>query len=411
MSRQAVVDTVVLGAGQAGCEIAFGLRQAKYAGTILLLGEEEVLPYRRPPLSKAYLSGELGREGLLLKPAATYERFNIDVRLGVSCVAIDRAGKTLQLSDGSTLGYGKLAIATGGQPRQLQTPGAEQAAIHYIRTITDIDRLSPELVAGRRLIVIGAGFIGLEAAAVARSKGLSVSVIEAMPRVLERVTAPEMSEFYEAYHRSRGVELHTGVGVQAFECEGDQVTAVLTDGSRVVGDLVIAGIGLAPSVELAREAGLEVRQGLVVDEFACTSDPDIVAAGDCAEGWNTFLGRHARVESVGNAIDQARVAVASLMGQRKSYDSVPWFWSDQYDLKLQMVGVSTGYQRVVLRGQMHANSFCLFYLKGNQVIAVDVVNRPREFAQARRLVEQRIEVEPARLIDEQTDLGALLRSA
>jgi len=331
--------------------------------------------------------------------------------LGVSCVAIDRAGKTLQLSDGSTVGYGKLAIATGGQPRRLQTPGAEQVGVHYIRTIADIDRLSPELVAGRRLIVIGAGFIGLEAAAVARGKGLAVSVIEAMPRVLERVTAPEMSEFYEASHRSHGVELYTGVGVQAFERDGDQVTAVLTDGTRVIGDLVIVGIGLVPSVELAREAGLEVRQGLVVDEFACTSDPDIVAAGDCAEGWNTFLGRHARVESVGNAIDQGRVAVASIMGLKKSYASVPWFWSDQYDLKLQMVGVNTGYQQVVLRGEMHNNSFCLFYLKDGLVIAVDAVNRAREFAQARRLVEQRVVVKSAQLADEQVDLSDLLRSA
>jgi 3-phenylpropionate/trans-cinnamate dioxygenase ferredoxin reductase subunit len=402
--------TVIVGAGQAGSELATSLRQHGYAGSVVLIGDEEFVPYRRPPLSKTYLSGEVTLESLFLKPRAVYEKHAIECRFGIGVESIDRATRSLRLYDGSILRYEKLALTTGGRPRRLSVPGAERSNVHYIRTIADIDRLKQQLGEGKRLVIIGGGYIGLEAASVGIKKGLHVTVVEALPRVLARVTAPEISAFYERVHRGHGVDLRTGVGVHALEGDGDDCTVVLVDGTRLAADLVVIGVGLIPNTELAEAAGIEVSNGIVVDRYAVTSDPDIVAAGDCTNHDNVFLGRRLRLESVPNALEQARVAAASILGRPRVYDAVPWFWSDQYDLKLQMVGLSLGHDDLIVRGDIDANSFTAFYLKDGVVISADSVNRPQDFMFAKRLVAERAAVPPERLRDDAVPLKSLLQA-
>jgi len=400
--------TVIVGAGQAGSELATSLRQHGYADSVVLIGDEDYVPYRRPPLSKTYLSGEVTLESLFLKPRAVYEKHAIECRFGIGVESIDCAARSLRLYDGSVLRYDKLALTTGGRPRRLSVPGAERSNVHYIRTVADIDRLKQQFGEGKRLVIIGGGYVGLEAASVGIKKGLQVTVVEALPRVLARVTAPEISAFYERVHRGHGVDLRTGVGVHALEGSGDTCTVVLADGTRLAADLVVIGVGLIPNTELAEAAGIEVSNGIVVDRYAVTSDPDIVAAGDCTNHDNVFLGRRLRLESVPNALEQARVAAASILGRPRVYDAVPWFWSDQYDLKLQMVGLSQGYDNLIVRGDMDANSFTAFYLKDGVVISADSVNRPQDFMVAKRLVAERAAVPSERLRDDAVPLKSLL---
>ena len=400
--------TVIVGAGQAGSELATSLRQHGYADCVVLIGDEDYVPYRRPPLSKTYLSGEVTLESLFLKPRAVYEKHAIECRFGIGVESIDCAARSLRLYDGSVLRYDKLALTTGGRPRRLSVPGAERSNVHYIRTVADIDRLKQQFGEGKRLVIIGGGYVGLEAASVGIKKGLHVTVVEALPRVLARVTAPEISAFYERVHRGHGVDLRTGVGVHALEGSGDTCTVVLADGTRLAADLVVIGVGLIPNTELAEAAGIEVSNGIVVDRYAVTSDPDIVAAGDCTNHDNVFLGRRLRLESVPNALEQARVAAASILGRPRVYDAVPWFWSDQYDLKLQMVGLSQGYDNLIVRGDMDANSFTAFYLKDGVVISADSVNRPQDFMVAKRLVAERAAVPSERLRDDAVPLKSML---
>ncbi len=400
--------TVIVGAGQAGSELATSLRQHGYADSVVLIGDEDYVPYRRPPLSKTYLSGEVTLESLFLKPRAVYEKHAIECRFGIGVESIDCAARSLRLYDGSVLRYDKLALTTGGRPRRLSVPGAERSNVHYIRTVADIDRLKQQFGEGKRLVIIGGGYVGLEAASVGIKKGLHVTVVEALPRVLARVTAPEISAFYERVHRGHGVDLRTGVGVHALEGSGDTCTVVLADGTRLAADLVVIGVGLIPNTELAEAAGIEVSNGIVVDRYAVTSDPDIVAAGDCTNHDNVFLGRRLRLESVPNALEQARVAAASILGRPRVYDAVPWFWSDQYDLKLQMVGLSQGYDNLIVRGDMDANSFTAFYLKDGVVISADSVNRPQDFMVAKRLVAERAAVPSERLRDDAVPLKSML---
>ena len=402
--------TVIVGAGQAGSELATSLRQHGYADSVVLIGDEDYVPYRRPPLSKTYLSGEVTLESLFLKPRAVYEKHAIECRFGIGVESIDRAARSLRLYDGSVLRYDKLALTTGGRPRRLSVPGAERSNVHYIRTVADIDRLKQQFGEGKRLVIIGGGYIGLETASVGIKKGLHVTVVEALPRVLARVTAPEISAFYERVHRGHGVDLRTGVGVHALEGNGDACTVVLADGTRLAADLVVIGVGLIPNTELAEAAGIEVSNGIVVDRYAVTSDPDIVAAGDCTNHDNVFLGRRLRLESVPNALEQARVAAASILGRPRVYDAVPWFWSDQYDLKLQMVGLSQGHDDLIVRGDMDANSFTAFYLKDGVVISADSVNRPQDFMVAKRLVAERAAVPSERLRDDAVTLKSLLQA-
>lgn len=401
--------TVIVGAGQAGGDLATALRQSGYAGRVVLIGEEAAVPYRRPPLSKAFLSGEIGEEALYIKSAEAYAKHNIELRTGVMVESIDRAAHAVTLAGGERLSYDKLALTTGGRARRLPLPGADKPNVHSVRTIEDIRRLREQFQPGKRLVIVGGGYIGLEVAAVGIKKGLQVTLVEALPRLLARVTGPELSGYYDQVHRRHGVDIRLGAGVRELEYSDQQVEAViLQDGSRVPADIVIVGIGLIPNTELAERAGLAVDNGILVDLYAQTSDPDIVAAGDCTNHESGFCGRRLRLESVPNASEQARVAAASICGRQLPHGSVPWFWSDQYNLKLQMVGLSQGYDQVVVRGSMAADSFLAFYLQQGVVIAVDSVNRAPDFMVGKKMVAGRLRADPAVLADESVSLKSLV---
>ena len=404
----------VIGAGQAGAELAVQAREAGWPGRIVLVGDEASLPYHRPPLSKAYLAGAVSVDTLSLKAHAAYEKAGVELMLGRTVERIDRAARCVHFVGGESMVYSRLAFATGGRPRRLPEAalGADNAGnFHYLRTLADVDRIRARFVPGARLAIIGGGYVGLEVAAVAVKHGLHVVVLEAAPRVLARVTAPDISAFYEAVHREAGVDVRTGVQVECFELNRDRsrVTGICCrDGARIECDLVIAGIGLVPNTELAAACGLAVDDGILVDEHSRTSDPTIVAAGDCTRFHSALYGRSIRLESVPNALEQARCAAAALNGKERLHDSVPWFWSDQYDLKLKMVGLSQGHDRLVLRGSIEARSFCAFYLKGRRVLAVDTVNRVPDFMWAKRLVAEQVAVDADQLADESVALKSLL---
>jgi len=399
---------VIVGAGQAGAETAIELRKLGHPGRVLILGDEPQVPYKRPPLSKAYLAGTVAEESLYVMQRPQLEKVGIEVRTGVRVERIERAAKTLQLSDGSTQAYSKLALATGGRARMLTLPGADKPNVYPLRSIADVQAIRAHCQLGRRVVIIGGGFIGLEVAAVAVKLGLQVTVLESLPRVLARVTVPEVSAFYEQAHREAGVDLRTGVQISAFE-GGETVTHVLLgDGTRIATDFIVVGIGLIANVELAQAAGLAVDNGIVVDDCTRTSDPDIVAAGDCTNHPNLHYGRRLRLESVQNAMEQGRAAAHALAGQPKPYDMVPWFWSDQYDLKLQMVGLSAGFDQFVLRGDPAKRAFAIFYLGDGRLIAADAISRPQDFMFAKRLVAMRAQVNPAQLADESIPLKSLV---
>ncbi len=395
---------VIVGAGQAGAELATALRQARYPGQIVLIGEEHHPPYRRPPLSKAFLAGECTVESLFIKPRTAYEKHAIECRTGVRVERIDRPTRTLHLSDGSAITYTKLALTTGGRPRTLPTSITGSTTVHYVRRVDDVERLRSVLACGSRLLIVGGGYIGLETAAMATKLGVSVTVLEAAPRVLARVASPTLSSFYEQAHRERGVQIRTATTVRRLEERDGCIEVVMDDGARIEVDAVVAGVGLAPNAEVAEEAGLEVADGIVVDERCNTSDPDIVAAGDCTQHYNGFLGRRTRIESVGNAVEQARVAAATICGHPARYDAVPWFWSDQYEFKLQMAGVRAEDDEVVLRGSTQGTDFSILYLRNGVLSAVDAINRPHEFMAAKRLIAARASVNAVRLTDESIPL-------
>ncbi|MFG0382016.1 NAD(P)/FAD-dependent oxidoreductase [Pseudomonas sp. zbq_18] len=413
---EASSTAIIIGAGHAGGELAIALRNEGWAGRILLLGEEAHLPYHRPPLSKAYLAGSVEKSSLSIRPQAAYDRASVEFLGGVRVTRIDRANQRLELADGQQLSYDKLAIATGGRPRPLSVPNAAAAErcsnFHYLRTLDDVEHIREQMSAGKRLTIVGGGYIGLEVAASAITLGLQVTVLEALPRVLQRVTAAELSAYYERKHREAGVDIRTNVQVADLDVADDAVTAVIcADGSRLDTDLVVVGIGLLANTELAAEAGLEVDNGILVDEHACTSDPLIFAAGDCTNHPNSLLGRRLRLESVPNALEQSRVAAANMAGKDKRYASVPWFWSDQYELKLKMVGLAEGFERLVLRGDPQTDSFSAFYLKGDKLLAADTVNRPQDFIAAKRLVAEGISVSSEQLADDSQPLKELLPPA
>ena len=405
----------IIGGGQAGGEAATLLRQNRFEGRIVLVGEEEHLPYMRPPLSKAFLAREIGKDALIYKAAVAYEKARVEMRLGVRVTEIDRRAKTLLIKGRAPLHYDKLVIATGGRARELPVPGVGLRNIFYLRTIADVEALQPLMEAPRRLVIVGGGYIGLEAAAVAVQRGLAVTVLEAAPRVLARVTAPDLSSFYERVHREAGVDIRTGVTVGGFAANGenDSVNVVACAGGQsFAADFVLIGIGLVPNTELAERAGLAVDDGIVVDEASRAGDPDTYAIGDCAmHAQHGFLRRKIRLESVPNALEQARVAAASITGRPIPAAAAPWFWSDQYDLKLQMVGFSDGYEELAIRGSMETSSFIAFYLKEGRVIAADSVNRLGEFMAAKRIVGERMEIPPAQLADKSVPLKSLLQPA
>jgi 3-phenylpropionate/trans-cinnamate dioxygenase ferredoxin reductase subunit len=407
-----LVSVVIIGGGQAGSEAATQLRQAGFAGAITILGDEPHLPYSRPPLSKAYLAGEIATDALLVRNAKAYETAKIDVRLGATADKIDRVARQVVISGGERVAYDRLILATGGRPRRMNVTGGDLKNIFYLRSIADVDLLRAALQPGRRLVIVGGGYIGLEVAAVAVKSGLAVTVLEGAARVLARVTSPEMSAFYERFHQAKGVDIRTGIAVSGFTAADDGVSvgAVACGGDYIVpADLVIIGIGLVPNVELAQDAGLVVDNGILVDDMSRTSDVDIYAIGDCAaHRAHGFLKRQVRLESVPNVNEQARTVAAAICGKALPASAPPWFWSDQYDLKLQMVGLSEGYDELVVRGAPESNSFITFYLKDGHVIAADAVSRLGEFMVAKKLVAGRRKLEAAQLADEAISLKSLV---
>jgi 3-phenylpropionate/trans-cinnamate dioxygenase ferredoxin reductase subunit len=395
---------VIVGGGQAAAQAVQSLRQQGFAGPITLLGEEPYPPYQRPPLSKKYFAGELPRERLFLRPAAFYVEKSVALEQGARVEEIEPAARRVRLRDGRTLAYDRLLLATGSRVRALEVPGADLPGVHYLRTIADVDAISTSLAPGTRVLLVGAGYIGLEVAAVARQRGFEVTVLEAADRVMSRTVSVEVSAFYEACHRAAGVAIHCGAAVKELHGAA-RVTAVETADGRTFGcDIVIVGIGIVPNVELAAGAGLACSNGIVVDELARTADPHIVAAGDCTNHPLPLFERRVRLESVPNAIHQAKVAAATLLGTAAPYSEVPWFWSDQYDLKLQIAGLSTGYDEVVVRGDPAARSFAAFYLRGGRLLAVDAVNCPREFIAGKKLVANRARIGADVLRDASVDL-------
>lgn len=405
MSEQRII---IIGGGQAGGACAMELRKLGHQGPLTLITEEAHIPYKRPPLSKAYLAGEASLESLYVMQAAKLEDVNIECMLDVRVENIDRQKKTLALSNDDALHYDKLVLATGSRARDLPLAGADAANVFPLRTIQDVDAIRQRCAAGKKMVIIGGGFIGLEVAAVARKLEMAVTVLEGLDRVLARVTAPETSAFYERVHREAGVDLRTGAAVSALEGDVEISHVVLDGGEKIEADLVVIGIGIVPNVELAQAAGLAVDNGIVVDAFTRTSDPDVYAAGDCSNHHNPLFDRRLRLESVQNAMDQARCAAANLMGNETPYDTLPWFWSDQYDLKLQMVGLSQGYDQSVVRGNPDERSFSVFYLQNGRLIAVDSISRPKDFMMAKQLVSKKVHPDAAALADESIELKSLL---
>ncbi|CAH0498363.1 NAD(P)/FAD-dependent oxidoreductase [Novosphingobium sp. CECT 9465] len=395
-------DVIIVGAGHGGAQAGIALRQNGFEGRVLVIGREPEIPYERPPLSKEYLAREKTFERICIRPAQFWVDKNIEMKLGTEVVSLDPSAHTVTLSDGSQVEYGKLIWATGGDPRRLSCMGAELAGVHAVRTKEDADRLMTELDAGaRRAVVIGGGYIGLEAAAVLTKFDVHVTLLEALPRVLARVAGESLSEFYQAEHRAHGVDLRTGAAMDCIEGDGTKVTGVrMADGSVLPADIVIVGIGIIPCIGPLITAGASGGNGVDVDEFCRTSLPDIYAIGDCAAHANDFAdGAVIRLESVQNANDMATVAAKDICGAPVPYKATPWFWSNQYDLKLQTVGLSTGHDNAVLRGDPATRSFSVVYLKAGKVIALDCVNMVRDYVQGKKLVEARAQIAPELLAD------------
>ena len=408
-------DVVIVGAGHGGAQCAIALRQGGFTGSIALIGREPEPPYERPPLSKEYFAREKTFDRLYIRPPAFWEEKGVQLKLGIEVTAVDPAAKTVKLSDGEALGYGHLVWATGGDPRRLSCSGADLMGVHPVRTRADCDQLMGEIDGGvRNIVVIGGGYIGLEAAAVLTKLGCNVTLLEALPRVLARVAGPDLSAFYEKEHRGHGVDLRTGVAVECLVgtpgVEGGRVTGVkLNDGTVLPADAVIVGIGIVPAVGALVAAGAAGGNGVDIDEYCRTSLPDIYAIGDCAAFAADYAGGTVmRVESVQNANDQATCVAKAIMGDEKPYKAFPWFWSNQYDLRLQTAGLSVGYDHTVLRGNPDERSFSVVYLKGGKVIALDCVNMVKDYVQGRKLVEAGASPDLDQLADASVPLKELL---
>ena len=396
---------VIIGASHAGAQLCVSLRQGGWEGDITLIGDEVDLPYHRPPLSKDFLSGDKAIDDILLRPASVYENANITLKLGTRIDAIDREAKTICTEGGDSLSYDKLILATGARVRHLPVPGAELDGVFYLRDSDDVRAIKNNVEAGKRAVIIGGGYIGLETAASLRKQGMDVTVLEAMPRILQRVTAPELSSFYKRIHNEEGVNILEGVMASEIR-QADQALTVDTSCEQsFAADMVIIGIGVIPNIELAETAGLDVGNGIEVNEFCQTSDPDIYAAGDVTWHFNPIYERHIRLESVPNATEQAKVVALHINGNLKAYNSLPWFWSDQFDLKLQIAGLSEGYDDIVIRGDIKGSrNFAAFYFKGDKILAVDAVNSPREFMFTKMALTKGQEIDKAVLADSKADL-------
>ena len=402
-------DVVIVGGGHGGAQVAVMLRTQKFMGSIAIIGDESELPYERPPLSKEYFAGEKAFERILLRPARYWDEREVTMLLGRRVASVDPSGHSVTTEDGEMIGYGKLVWAAGGHPRMLPIPGGDLPGVQGVRTRADADAMKAASESAKQIVVIGGGYIGLEAAAVLTKAGKKVVLLEALDRVLARVAGEDLSRFFEKEHRDHGVDLRLGVSVEAIEGDTHVTGVRLADGEVVPADLVIVGIGIVPAVEPLIAAGAEGGNGVLVDRFCKTSLPDIYAIGDCAAHANDFAdGAEIRLESVQNANDQANVVARGICGDEAPYQAIPWFWSNQYDLKLQTAGLSTGHDRAVLRGDPATRSFSIVYLKAGRVIALDCVNATKDYVQGRMIVTAGLRATAEQLADTETPLKALL---
>ena len=404
-------DVVIVGSGHGGAQAAIALRQAGHEGSILMLSRDRNPPYERPPLSKEYLAGEKPFERIMIRPEAFWADKGVDLRLAANVASVDAQMREITLSDESRIAYGRLVWAAGGDARRLSCPGSDLAGIHTIRHRTDVDQLREELAGGaKRAVIVGAGYIGLEAAAVLRKLGCDVTIIEKLERVLARVAGNEISAFYAAEHRARGCQLRLDTGVDRIEGRDGRVRTVVTDSGEAIDcDIVVVGVGIVPSVAPLIAAGAAGSNGVDVDGLCRTTLDHVYAIGDCAAHANPYAGGEVvRVESVQNANDMANVAARAIMGGTEEYNAVPWFWSNQYDLRLQTVGISSGYDTRVLRGDPEDRKFSVVYLKEGRVIALDCVNMTRDYAQGRKLVEARAVIEPETIANAEIALKDML---
>ncbi len=400
------MHVVVVGAGQAGSSLVAKLRNSGFDGRVTLIGAEPVPPYQRPPLSKAYLLGDMALDRLFLRPESFYAEHQIDLRLNTRVTGIDRTAQTITLND-EVMPYDHLVLATGSDPRRLPASiGGALDGVFVVRDLADVDAMAPHVVAGKRALIVGGGYIGLEAAAVAAKRGLEVTLVEMADRILQRVAAPETSDYFRALHQGHGVTIREGIGLDRLLGEGHVTGARLSDGTELAVDLVIVGVGIAPATALAEAAGLEIDNGIKVDAQGHTSDPAIWAAGDCASF--PWKGRRIRLESVPNAIDQAECVAENIMGAGKDYVAKPWFWSDQYDVKLQIAGLNAGYDQTVVRPGDKPGSQSVWYFRGDELLAVDAMNDPRAYMIGKRLIEAGQSPAPAAVGDPDTPLKSLL---
>ncbi|MFY0610526.1 MAG: FAD-dependent oxidoreductase [Hyphomicrobiaceae bacterium] len=390
---------VIIGAGQAGAQAAQSLRQAGYDGRLMLIGDEPQAPYQRPPLSKKFLTGDIGADRVALLPEKFYADNAIDCLFGARAASLDIAAKRATLEDGFAVDFDKALIATGSRSRALPLPGADLEGVVALRSIADVERMRPRIKPGQRVVIIGGGYIGLEVAAVTRSRGLDVRIIEAADRVMARTAPDVVSRAFEALHRDNGVAIETGAGVEAIARDGDGVLRVATTAGPFLADWVLVAIGGQPNVELGADAGLAIDNGIAVDAHCHTSAPDIFAAGDCTSFPSARYGRRLRLESVQNAIDQAKAAALAMLGKGVPYDPVPWFWSDQFDTKLQIAGIGQGADEYIVRGDPASGAFAVAHLHNGHMIALDAINMSRDYMHARRLVPTVREVDRGKVAD------------
>lgn len=401
---------IIVGAGQAAASCAARLRQKDSTCKIIIIGDEPHLPYQRPPLSKKYATGDMTLDQLLLRPAEWYEQNQVTCITNQRVQSIDTTSKTVSLENSKTLSWDKLVFATGSRARSLpDTIGGNLKGVYLLRDLQDADDFSGELVENRRVVIVGGGYIGLEAAAVCASRGLKVTLIEAAERILQRVACEETSNWFKALHTSHGVTIHEGTGLQKFEDDNGQIAAViLSDGTRIEMDFALVGIGIIPNAELGQTAGLEVEAGIVTNQYCQTSNPDIYAAGDCA-AFN-YKNEPTRLESVQNAIDQAECVADNIAGEPRAYEPYPWFWSDQYDVKLQIAGLNRGYDAIVTREGDREGSMAHFYFKGDMFIAVDAMNDPRTYMVGKKMLEAGKNITPVQAGDKSIELKSLLQA-
>jgi 3-phenylpropionate/trans-cinnamate dioxygenase ferredoxin reductase subunit len=398
-------SVIIVGASHAAAQTCVNLRQGGWDGKITVIGDEAVLPYHRPPLSKDFLSGQKEIDDILIRPAEAYASANIEMRLGVRIASIDREAKTVTTTEGEILAFDKLVLTTGARIRRLPVSGENLESVFYLRDTADVLAIKAKAEVSTSAVIIGGGYIGLETAASLRKQGLEVTVLEAMPRILQRVTAPELSSFYKRIHTEEGVRILESVAASEIQKIGDQLSVLTRCEQSLNADMVIIGIGVIPNIELAKKVGLSVGNGIEVNEFCQTSDPDIYAAGDVTWHYNPIYDTHIRLESVPNATEQGKTVAAHINGKPKPYNSLPWFWSDQFDLKLQIAGLSTGYDDVVIRGDIQTGrSFAAFYFKGDRFIAVDAVNAPRDFMFGKMSLTKGVNIDKVKLADGNTAL-------